>query len=120
MSLNRGVTQGYILTAKKSPQKDTQQPLITAQPILRLYSQLGSWGKVAEALGVTRALVWKEAHGRIHSPTVANALRAYREQKRVAQSMDPKFLRLIRQVAMVWLRLREREKANGPHLESPL
>ncbi len=110
MSLNRGVTQGYILTAKKSPQKDTQQPSITAQAILRLYSQLGSWGKVAEALGVTRSLVWKEAHGRIHSPTGARALRVYRDQKRIAQSMDPKFLRLIRQVALPWLR--KREKAN--------
>ena len=111
MSLNRGVTQGYIHTARKSPPKGTQQPSITAQAILRLYSQLGSWGKVAKALGVTRALVWKEAHGMIHSPTVASALRVYRDKKRIAQSMDPKFLRLIRQVAMAWLR--EREKVNG-------
>ena len=111
MSLNRGVTLGYILTARKSLQKGTQQPSNTAQAILRLYSQLGSWGKVAGALGVTRALVWKEAHGKIHSPTVACALRAYREQKRIGQSVDPKFLHLIRQVALPWLR--EREKANG-------
>jgi len=63
-------------------------------------------------------LVWEEAHGRIHSPTVASALRAYRERKRVAQSRDPKFLRLIRQAALPWLR--KREKANGHRQESPL
>lgn len=115
MSLNRCVTQGYIHTEKKSLQKGTQLPSNTSQTILRLYSQLGSWGKVAGALGVTRALVWKQAHARIHSPTVASALRAYREQKRVAQSIDPKFLRLIRQVALPWLR--ERERANGHRQE---
>ena len=68
MSLNRGVTQGYMPTARKSPQQGAQQPSITATAILRLYSQLGPWGKVAEALGVTRALVWKEAHGRSTAP----------------------------------------------------
>ena len=111
MNLSQRVTQGYIHTARRSLQKGTQLPSNTARAILRLYSQLGSWGKVAKALGVTRALGWKQAHGRIHSPTVARALRAYRDQKRIAQSMDPMFLRLIRQVALPWLR--EREKANG-------
>ena len=108
MSLNQRVTLGNIFTTKKSPKKRIRQPSNTAKAILRLYSHLGSWGKVAGALGVTRALVWKEAHGRIHSPTVASALRAYRERKRIAQSMDPKFLRLIRQVALPWLREREK------------
>ena len=108
MSLSQRVTLGNISATKKRPQKGTQQPSNTAKAILRLYSQLGSWGKVAEALGATRALVWKEAHGKIHSPTVACALRAYRKQKRVDQSMDPSFLRLIRQVALPWLREREK------------
>ena len=108
MSLNRGVTLGNMSTVERKPKEVSGQPSNTAQAILRLYSQLGTWGKVAEALGVTQALVWKEAHGRIHSPTVATALRAYREQKRIAQSLDPKFLRLIRQVALPWLREREK------------
>ncbi len=118
MSLTQDVTLGNMPTAKTGPKKRTRQPSNTAEAILRLYSQLGPWGKVAEALGVTRALVWKEAHGRIHSPTVASALRVYREQKRIAQSVDPKFLCLIRQVALPWLR--EREKANGHRQEIPL
>ena len=115
MILAQDVTLGNMLTTERKPKKGSQQLSTTAEAILRLYSQLGSWGKVAEALGVTGALVWKEAHGTIHSPTVATALRAYREQKRVAQSMDPKFLRLIRQVALPWLR--EREKVNGHRRE---
>ena len=118
MSLSQRVTQGNMPTAERKPKKGSGELSKTAQAILGLYSQLGTWGKVARVLGVTRALVWKEAHGRIHSPTVASALRAYREQKRVAQSMDPKFLRLIRQVALPWLR--EREKANGHRQEIPL
>ncbi len=118
MSLSQVVTLGNTPTVERRAEKGSGQPSKTAQAILRLYSQLGTWGKVARVLGVTRALAWKEAHGRIHSPTVASALRAYREQKRIAQSMDPKFLRLIRQVALPWLR--EREKANGHRQEIPL
>ena len=110
MSLNQRVTLGNMPTAKKRPKKGCGQPSKTAQEILRLYSQFGSWGKVAGVLGVTRALVWKEAHGKIHSPTISSALRAYRKQKRVAQSIDPQFLRLICQVVLPWLR--EREKSN--------
>ncbi len=81
-----------------------------ADALWALYEELKKWKLVAERLEVNSGLVWQVAHGRTKSPKVARALHAV--------SPEGRFMQIIRQVALPWLR--EREKANGRSQETSL
>ncbi len=72
-----------------------------AQAVLRLYKRLGSWEAVADALGYSAAFWWKVSGGKIKRPLSE-------ELRRCLASSDPKFLRLIQQGVVPWLRERDK------------
>ena len=82
-----------------------------AELLRRLHAQLGSWANVAARLGVNRGLIWMVAHGKVNSPTVSRRLS--RDYCRLWESSDERFMRLIRQAAVPWLRARQREPMSG-------
>jgi len=73
-----------------------------AQSILRLHKRLGSWEAAADALGKSSAFWWKVSQGKIKRPVSE-------ELRRCLASSDPKFLRLIQQGAIPYLRRREKK-----------
>ncbi|MDA2928735.1 hypothetical protein MYX84_02130 [Acidobacteria bacterium AH-259-O06] len=107
MSQSQAITKVITPAEKKRLRIRSRQASKTAQTILALYREFGSWGKVAKQLGITPALAWKVAHGLTQSP---KARKAVREYTRLSRSSDPKLLRFIRQAVVPWLRRREQEK----------
>lgn len=65
-----------------------------------LHDKFGSWEAIADSLGFSGMFWWKVAHGKTKKP-VSGDLR------RCLASLDPRFLRLIQQGAVPWLKERE-------------
>ncbi len=97
--------QNQSITTVKRPFLETSQHHTgehgnrDAQSVLRLHERLGSWEAVADVLGYSPAFWWKVAHGKIKKPVSE-------ELRRCLVSSDPKFLRLIQQGAVPYLRKR--------------
>ena len=90
-------TQNHSVTTVTSAETETspESALVWA-----FHDKLGSWEAIADVLGFSGMFWWKVAHGKIKKPLSGKV-------RRCLASSDPKFLRLIQQGAIPYLRRRE-------------
>ncbi|MDA2929328.1 hypothetical protein MYX84_05170 [Acidobacteria bacterium AH-259-O06] len=100
-AVNSALTDHHEETTLGNNESDSPE----AKLLRRLHANLGSWEKVAARVKLNRGLIWMVAHGKIKSPSVSAKLN--RNYRQLWESSDPSFLRLIRKVAVPWLRAKQ-------------
>ena len=110
MTMNQA--PNHHLTTVRSPDSEISPE---SALVWTLHDKLGSWEAIADTLGFSGMFWWKVAHGRakLKSTLTEKSLLKSKAQnlthaRQRLRSSDPKFLRLMQQGAVPYLRERER------------